>query len=127
MESVLQNLPEFEPHLSNLQSECDSPANPNWFARRETVSGTVGVAWEGAIGGVSVTLNTTCACRCLIWEASFNDPYNFDPVWSGETHRTREAERAVRLVRIAQVVSQCGWEEFNHVGTLNRRSGSGCQ
>jgi len=114
MASMLGAAAAFQAALQKQAEDCKS--NPfGWNNRTTQVGASVGAPWSASIGGVSIKLTTTCACRVLTWEACIFDKYDFDPEWFS-THRSREAEVKTILVWAAQNGAQCGWKEFYHKG-----------
>lgn len=112
--SVLQNSPIFKAQMTALGENCKRGTS-EWDSMTTIITDTILGPWQRAIGQANITITTSCRCRVLMWEASINDRYDFNPMWTSSS-RTPEAEMHTRLVRAAQLFSLCGWREFFYRG-----------
>jgi hypothetical protein len=100
--------------MMQLKKECKKTTQ--WKGKKSVAEGclTTGT-WAGAIGGMEVHIESDCKCGCLKFTLSINDEYDFKNMIA--PHRSWKADYKTSLVRMAQVFSGCGWEEFFHKGS----------
>jgi hypothetical protein len=122
MEDALGASTEYAAWLEKKQQRCNS--GRWWPQSKEEIGDTLKNPWHEAIGGVTLHLTSECKRCCLTWTVAINDYYDYD--WKKLGKRDFKTEMKVRLVRTAQVMSQCGWKEFYHRGSLVKTSGPGC-
>lgn len=131
VESVLSaSSSQFNQHMDALRTRCVT-LMLNWGLdsgdlQTDNVGVSVGPPWQKSIGRTTLKVHSACTCRCLCWFVEVDDLYNFDPDWIPRG-RTVGAEVATILVRLAQVMSNCGWGEFTQKGVSEPHfEGPGC-
>jgi len=121
--AALAQSPEFASAQADAAAAC--ALDPN---NSDTVTinfgTTAGPPFVALLGGLSVTFTYSCHGCCVAWLAQINDPYDFDPRgFPGFTDRSPSGEGKTLGVRLAQLISQCGWQSYNTTGTA---SGGSC-
>ncbi|QDU39654.1 tRNA3(Ser)-specific nuclease WapA precursor [Maioricimonas rarisocia] len=97
---------DFLEQLARAREECERGNEPPQGSR---ISFAAQPPWVKALGDASLIPSFICTEDCdLCWSVKLEDTYDVNARPPGE--RDPEAERNVRIVRLAQLT--CGWQDF---------------